>query len=114
MKHPKLFSPITITPQCILRNRIVKTGQSTWLWNEDGSADGSRGVDLYENIAKGGAAAVIVGGCAIEDTPGIYLGLYDDRFIPGLQELFFKPFSFPGQVADNSSKDALRSTTQSR
>lgn len=87
MKHQKLFSPIAITPQCILRNRIVKTGQSTWLWNEDGSADGSRGVDLYENIAKGGAAAVIVGGCAIEDTPGIYLGLYDDRFIPGLQEL---------------------------
>ena len=87
MKHPKLFSPIAITPQCILKNRLIKTGQSTWLWNEDGTADGSRGIDLYENIAKGGAAAVIIGGCAMEATPGIYLGLYDDRFIPGLQEL---------------------------
>ncbi len=87
MKHPKLFSPIAITPQCILKNRIIKTGQSTWLWNEDGTADGSRGIDLYENIAKGGAAAVIIGGCAMEATPGIYLGLYDDKFIPGLQEL---------------------------
>jgi len=85
MKYPKLFSPIAITPDCVLKNRIVKTGQSTWRWNLDGSAQDSAGEDLYENIARGGAAAVIIGGCAIEDTPGIYLGLWDDKFIPGLR-----------------------------
>ena len=87
MRHPKLFSPITITPHCVLKNRIVKTGQSTWLWNEDGTAQGSRGADLYENIAKGGAGGIIVGGCAMEETPGIYLGMYDEKFVPGLKEL---------------------------
>ena len=69
MKYPKLFSPIALSPNCVLKNRIVKTGQSTWRWNQDGSAEGSAGEDLYENIARGGAAAVIIGGCAIEDTP---------------------------------------------
>ncbi len=87
MKYEKLFSPIAISPTCVLKNRIVKTGQSTWRWNEDGTAENSAGEDLYENIARGGAAAVIRGGCAIEDTPGIYLGLWDDKFIPGLRHL---------------------------
>ena len=87
MRHPKLFSPITITPHCVLKNRIIKTGQSTWLWNEDGTAQGSRGTDLYENIAKGGAGGIVVGGVAMEQTPGIYLGMYDEKFIPGLRDL---------------------------
>lgn len=87
MKYPTLFSPVTVTPNCVLKNRIIKTGQSTWLWNEDGTARNSRAEDLYENIAKGGAAAIILGGCAIEDTPGIYLGLWDDKFIPGLRHM---------------------------
>ena len=87
MKYPKLFSSIALSPACVLKNRIVKTGQSTWRWNQDGSAQDSAGEDLYENIARGGAAAVIIGGCAIEDTPGIYLGLWDDKFIPGLRHL---------------------------
>ena len=65
MKYPKLFSPIALSPACVLKNRIVKTGQSTWRWNQDGSAQDSAGEDLYENIARGGAAAVIIGGCAI-------------------------------------------------
>lgn len=87
MKYPRLFSPIALTPECILKNRLIKSGQSTWLWNTDGSAGNSPGADLYENIARGGAAAIILGGCAIEETPGIYLGLWDDKFIPGLQQL---------------------------
>lgn len=87
MNHPKLFSPIALSEHCVLKNRIVKTGQSTWLWNEDGTAQDSRAEDLYENIARGGAGGIILGGCAIEETPGIYLGLWDDKFIPGLQHL---------------------------
>lgn len=87
MKYPLLFSPLAITPTCVLKNRIVKTGQSTWRWNVDGTANDSDALRLYENIAKGGAAAIFIGGCAIEDTPGIYLGLWDDKFIPGIQQL---------------------------
>lgn len=87
MKYPLLFSPLAITPTCVLKNRIVKTGQSTWRWNPDGTAEDSDALRLYENIAKGGAAAIFIGGCAIEDTPGIYLGLWDDKFIPGIREL---------------------------
>ncbi|MCQ2444738.1 MAG: NAD(P)/FAD-dependent oxidoreductase, partial [Mailhella sp.] len=86
MNYPKLFSPIRLSSSCTLKNRIVKTGQSTWRWNLDGTVEGSAGVTLYENIAKGGAAGIIIGGCSIEDTPGIYLGLWDDKFIPGLRD----------------------------
>ncbi len=98
MKYPKLFSPIEITKTCVLKNRIVKTGQSTWLWNKDGTAEGSAGEDLYENIAQGGAAAVIIGGCSMEDTPGIYLGLWDDRFIPGLRHLADKVHKYDCRI----------------
>ncbi|ACR68263.1 NADH:flavin oxidoreductase [Edwardsiella ictaluri] len=87
MRYPLIFSPLTLTPHCRLKNRLIKSGQSTWLWNPDGTAEESRAADLYENIARGGAAAIILGGCAIEETPGIYLGLWDDRFIPGLRHL---------------------------
>lgn len=83
-----LLSPLEITPNFKLRNRIVKSPQSTWRWNEDGTADGSAGIDLYEAIAKGGAAAVNIAGINWEPAPwGIYLYAYDDKFIPGLKEL---------------------------
>ncbi|AOP42411.2 NAD(P)/FAD-dependent oxidoreductase [Edwardsiella piscicida] len=87
MPYPLIFSPLALTPHCTLKNRLIKSGQSTWLWNQDGSAQNSRAADLYENIARGGAAAIVLGGRAIEETPGIYLGLWDDRFIPGLRHL---------------------------
>ena len=83
-----LLSPLEVTPNFKLRNRIVKSPQSTWRWNEDGTADGSAGIDLYEAIAKGGAAAVNIAGINWEPAPwGIYLYAYDDKFIPGLKEL---------------------------
>ncbi|AOV97590.1 NADH:flavin oxidoreductase [Edwardsiella hoshinae] len=87
MKYPLTFSPLALTAHCTLKNRLLKSGQSTWLWNQDGSAQNSRAADLYERIAQGGAAAIILGGCAIEETPGIYLGLWDDKFIAGLRHL---------------------------
>lgn len=30
----KLMSPLEITPKIIFKNRIMKTGQSTFRWNE--------------------------------------------------------------------------------
>lgn len=83
----KLMSPLEITPKIIFKNRIMKTGQSTFRWNDDGTADGSAAIGLYESIAAGGAAAVIIGGVMWDDMPGRYCNVWDDKFIPGLTEL---------------------------
>lgn len=83
----KLMSPLEITPKIIFKNRIMKTGQSTFRWNDDGTADGSAAIGLYESIAAGGAAAVVIGGVMWDDMPGRYCNVWDDKFIPGLTEL---------------------------
>ena len=83
----KLMSPLEITPKIVFKNRIMKTGQSTFRWNDDGTADGSAAIGLYESIAAGGAAAVVIGGVMWDDMPGRYCNVWDDKFIPGLTEL---------------------------
>ena len=83
----KLLSPIEVAPGYKLRNRIIKAGQSTFRWNDDGTAQGSDAVSLYESIAAGGAAVVTIGGVMWDEVPGKYAACYDDKFIPGLAEL---------------------------
>ncbi len=84
-----LLSPLTVTSSFTTRNRIMKSPQSTWRWNTDGTADGSAGIDLYESMAKGGTGVIDIAGIAWTEAPpgGIYLCAHDDRFIPGLTEL---------------------------
>ena len=48
----KLMSPLEVTPKITFKNRIMKTGQSTFRWNDDGTADGSAAIGLYESIAR--------------------------------------------------------------
>lgn len=87
-KYDKLMSPIQISPSCTLKNRIVKSPQSSWLWNEDGTAEGSRAIDMYESMAKGGAAGVVVAAILWEPAgTGIYLMSDDDKYIPGYREM---------------------------
>lgn len=85
--YDTLLSPLEITPTFTLKNRIMKTGQSTFRWNDDGTADGSPAIDLYESIAEGGAAAIVIGGVMWDNMPGKYCNAWDDRFISGLTEL---------------------------
>lgn len=85
--HERLLEPFQLTSTVTLKNRIIKTGQSTFRWNDDGSAQGSDAVSLYESIAKGGAAAIVLGGVMWDAMPGKYCNVWDDRFIPGLAEL---------------------------
>lgn len=86
--HDLLLSPLEITPNFKLKNRIVKSPQSSWRWNLDGTANSSAGIDLYESMAAGGAAAVFIGGITWTPAPsGIYLDAYDDHFVSGLTEL---------------------------
>lgn len=87
-KYDKLLSPIQITPTVTFKNRMIKSAQSSWLWNEDGTAEGSRAIDMYENMARGGAAAIDVAAILWEDAgTGIYLRSDDDKYIPGYKEL---------------------------
>jgi len=87
-KYDKLLSPLQVTPSFTLKNRMVKAPQSSWLWNEDGTAEGSRAIDMYESIAAGGAAGIIVAAILWEPAgTGIYLMSDDDKYIPGMKEL---------------------------
>lgn len=85
--YEKLLSPIEIAPNFVLKNRMIKAPQSSWRWNEDCTADGSNAIAMYENMAKGGVAAIDVAAILWEPADGIYLGAYDDKFIPGMIEL---------------------------
>ncbi len=85
-KHDTLLSPITITENLRLKNRIIKSPQSTWFWEEDGSA-GERALAFYESLAQGGAGMIILS--AVLWTPlygGLYCSLYDDKYIPALKK----------------------------
>lgn len=86
-RYEKLLSPLEIAPNFVLKNRMIKAPQSSWRWNLDCTADGSDAIAMYENMAIGGVAAINVAAILWEPAPGIYLGGYDDKFIPGMVEL---------------------------
>ncbi len=46
-------------------------------------------ISFYRERAKGGVGLITIGGCSIDDTAGgrYLVGLYDDKFIPGLKLL---------------------------
>ncbi|WP_449315122.1 oxidoreductase [Rubneribacter sp.] len=85
-KYDKIFEPVTLGKSCVLKNRIIKAPQSSWLWNEDGSMGDSRAQDMYESMAKGGVGAVTVAAMLWEPLKfGNYAFATDDKFIPGMQ-----------------------------
>lgn len=86
--YDALLAPLALTPNVVLKNRMVKAPQATMYWNEDGTVS-DRGLAFYENIAKGGASMIVVGGMSWQEPPAgvIYCRLDDDRFIPGLKEM---------------------------
>ncbi len=86
-KYEKLLSPIEIAPNFILKNRMIKAPQSSWRWNLDNTADNSDALAMYENMAAGGLAAINVAAILWEPASGIYLGAYDDKFVPGMKKL---------------------------
>lgn len=86
-KYEKLLSPIEIAPNFVMKNRMIKAPQSSWRWNLDNTADDSDALAMYENMAAGGLGAINVAAILWEPAPGIYLGAYDDKFVPGMKEL---------------------------
>jgi 2,4-dienoyl-CoA reductase (NADPH2) len=85
---PSLFSPIKINGM-ELKNRIVMSAMHLGYTPEGEVTD--RLVDFYGLRAKGGVGLIIVGGCPVDVYGGMagMIGLYDDRFVPGLSRLTF-------------------------
>lgn len=85
---PHLSSPLTINKNLTVRNRMVKAPQSSWFFEEDGSA-GDRVQTFYETLAMGGVGLLIVSAITWrKDHPyGPYGSLSDDKFVPSMKRL---------------------------
>ena len=66
----KLLSPLSLGSGLTLKNRMIKAPQSSWFFEDDGSA-GDRVIDFYEAIASWNAATRTAAPCsASSTTPG--------------------------------------------
>ena len=88
-KSYKLLEPFRLGP-ITLRNRIVLAPMGTFLVSADGSTN-KRLIDYLTRYARGGVGLVIPEGMHIDGKESRVLpnclGIYHDRFIPGLNEL---------------------------
>jgi 2,4-dienoyl-CoA reductase (NADPH2) len=86
MEYRHLFTELKIGART-LRNRICMPAMHMG-YEESGEVT-DREVEFYRARAKGGAALIVVGGCSIDEPGGgaLMIGLYDDRFLPGLERL---------------------------
>ncbi|UCF73598.1 MAG: FAD-dependent oxidoreductase [Deltaproteobacteria bacterium] len=86
MKH--LLGPLTVKGM-ELRNRLVMPPMATNFASEDGAVT-KQSIGYYRERAKGGAALIIVEMSYVHLTGKAFpcmLGVYDDKFLPGLNEL---------------------------
>ncbi len=83
------------------RNRIVMTAMGNALANNDGTVS-QRDINFYGARAKGGVGLIITE-CTIVDERGKgntkQIGVYDDRFIPGLKALAEEVHKYGGKIA---------------
>lgn len=87
MKYPKLFSPLKIRG-LTLKNRIILPAMGTKFANTDRTVSRQL-IDYHVARAEGGTALNIVEVASVHElsAPRKFVGIYDDRFIPGLREL---------------------------
>lgn len=86
--HKQLLSPLKLSDSLVLKNRIVKSPQSTMYWDADYFMS-DRVVNFYESIAEGGSGLVMLAGILWYPAHpgGIYGALYDDKYLPGMKRL---------------------------
>ena len=87
MKSVRYGDPLQLGP-VTLKNRIIKSPQSTYFWAEDQSVS-EEILAHYQALAAGGTGMIVIGAlqlfpCAYGRREG---GLYDDRLIPGMKRL---------------------------
>ena len=87
MYHKTLLSPLKLTDTLILKNRMIKSPQSTMYWDDDYFMS-DRVIDFYESIAQGGVGLLILAGILWYPAHpgGIYGALYDDKYLPGMKK----------------------------
>lgn len=81
----KLFEPIKIK-DVEIRNRIKVTAMAVAMTDEDGTANDEM-LAFYEERAKGGAGLIGISCTPCELVEDPMIGLYDDKFIPGLKRI---------------------------
>jgi 2,4-dienoyl-CoA reductase (NADPH2) len=81
-----LFNPITIN-KTEVKNRIYMTAMHLNMCQDNEVSD--RICAFYEERAKGGAGAIVVGFVTVDTIGGMptNIGAHDDKFIPGLKKL---------------------------
>lgn len=88
MKHSKLFEPITLAPNLVLRNRIAMAPMTTWAGNDDGTVSDDEEA-YYRRRAKD--VGLVITGCTHVQANGVgftgEFAAHDDRFIPSLTRL---------------------------
>ena len=88
MKHSRLFEPISLAPNLVLRNRIAMAPMTTWASNDDGTVSDDEEA-YYRRRAKD--VGLVITGCTHVQANGVgftgEFAAYDDRFIPSLKRL---------------------------
>lgn len=112
----KLLTPIQVG-SIEIKNRIVYLAMAKYLSDPQGFVT-DRQIAYYRNLAAGGVGLIVPGAMVVDpewpSTLPLQPGLYDDKFIPGLQRLvdavheegakiFFQPWN-PGEIAYNPGK----------
>ncbi|MFC1946442.1 FAD-dependent oxidoreductase [Chloroflexota bacterium] len=91
-KYETLLEPGYIG-QVQTRNRIVKTGAGTFMWNEDETSMNKKVLAFYEALARGGVGLLIVESPTIDYPAGVRwrrrYRIDDDKYIKGLSELTY-------------------------
>lgn len=84
--HPNLLSPLQLTTTLTLKNRMIKSPQSTMYWADEYFMS-DRVIDFYESLAAGGVGLIILAGILWYPAHpgGIYGALYDDKYKPGMK-----------------------------
>lgn len=87
MAFPTLFSPIKLRG-LELKNRIIMPAMGTKFANEDRTVS-QQLIDYHVARAAGGSALNIVEVASVHEAsaPRKFVGIYDDKFIPGLKQL---------------------------
>ncbi|MCF8011089.1 MAG: FAD-dependent oxidoreductase [Clostridiales bacterium] len=100
VKFPNLFKQGKIG-ELDIKNRVVMPAMGTGMHGGDGEVV-QQGIDYYTARARGGTGLIIVEIAAVHPTTkGMSYGIYDDSFIPGLQEL-------AGAIKNNGARACIQ------
>lgn len=86
-QYSHLLSPLRLTESVTLKNRMMKSPQSTMYW-DDGYFMSDRVINFYESLARGGVGLIMLAGILWypAHAGGCYGALYDDKYMPGMKK----------------------------